>query len=695
MKPYDFDFDLWQEILDTLEHAGMTDYEDYPEIYFAWMVAKERDDFTLLDELLTRDPWVLMEAKKKIKEFPFFQPKREEVHMIQGQFTLGSANSSPGFQVGLDPLYFTRGLFISGALGSGKSYPVLMIMDQMLKVPPKERGFNIITIQRIKRDSDGFAHKYPWFKVIEWSELRYNMWQVDDWDDPRDKLPSASTIFSGENFLYTITVPPMRYAVKRCYEKNGVFEGSQNFPTFSEILTQLPGYTKAYPIQGYEMTSSIGRLANRLVDFIEEGEVLNCKKGLSTQFFLSHDLCINVMDENEFTVRTTIMSILYDIQRCLQKNPLSHPAMRVLVVIEEARWLFDISRDRMDISSNKILEQWFTTSRESGFGRIVITQEPGSVSSFVTSNCAHRWSFPIFGKENLEAVESLNNLTEEQVRFIPKLKRFGEGIFSHPNFDRPFIIQVPPDLDLDKSVTREETKKIMRPFVEDLHAQLVQETPEKPEPVDLKQMEQDATAQKIGVLILRELKEDPFIHRTKLIAVMRKKYDIRQHTVGPGLDWLLGQKLIISMKCRSSTKDREHFPLTEKAQISLKIPERERISIYVFKHRLYCELVTKGIRKQGNTAIREYSSTSVAGHKRMDVLGIEGNQRIAYEISLSFSNLIDNITKCLELYKVDQVYIVCERQKPDLEKAMEIVSKNIPGHLLEKIGFRTISYFLS
>ena len=89
MEPYDFGFDEWQEILDTLEHGGMTDYEKYPEVHVAWKVAKETDDFTLLHELLTTDPWILMQAKKNIKERPFFQPKIEELHKIQGVFVLG------------------------------------------------------------------------------------------------------------------------------------------------------------------------------------------------------------------------------------------------------------------------------------------------------------------------------------------------------------------------------------------------------------------------------------------------------------------------------------------------------------------------------------------------------------------------------------------------------------------------------
>ena len=72
MRPRDFGFDTWQEILEPLEHAGMTDYEKYPELYIACEVARDTHDFTLLDELLTRDPWIVQEAKRESRNVLFF-----------------------------------------------------------------------------------------------------------------------------------------------------------------------------------------------------------------------------------------------------------------------------------------------------------------------------------------------------------------------------------------------------------------------------------------------------------------------------------------------------------------------------------------------------------------------------------------------------------------------------------------------
>jgi hypothetical protein len=139
MEPYDFGFDECQEVLDILEQGGMTDYEKYPEVHIAWKVAKETDDISLLHELLTRDLWILWQAKKNVRELPFFQPKIEELHKIQGTLILGVLLNEKHL-VGFDPLDFTRGLFICGEIGSGKTYPVLRLMDQILSTPNTKRG---------------------------------------------------------------------------------------------------------------------------------------------------------------------------------------------------------------------------------------------------------------------------------------------------------------------------------------------------------------------------------------------------------------------------------------------------------------------------------------------------------------------------------------------------------------------------
>ena len=699
-KPDKDTFEYWREVIETLDKGRMT--KD-PFIHRACKICWESSGqlYKPLKDALESRPGLLEKAKRNVAEQegkPFWPPpmKPDEIQEINGLYRLGYVNAKKDM-VGLDPALLTRGLFISGGQGSGKTYPVLRMMDEMLRLPPKQRGFNIINIQRIKRDADVFALKYPWFKVLGWRDLRYNMWQIEDWDDPRDKIAAACTIFAGENFLYSLSVPPLRYAVKKSYEAKGVFKGSENFPVFSDIYSRIGNYLKAYKIEGYDMKNTIGKVGNRLVDFIEEGEILNCKKGLTTQFFLENDLCLNVIDENEFTVRTTIMSILYDIQRYLQKSPLSNPGMRILVIIDEARWLFDVSRDALDFPSNKILETWFTTCRESGFGRIIITQEPGSVSTFVTSNCAFRLSFPVFGQKSLDAIKSLNNLTDEQIAYIPKLAPFGQGIFSYPGFERAFIIQVPSNLDLDRSVNHEEIDKALRPFINQLHAKL--KDSEALKFVDIDRIRKQSAIQIAGLLILDELKQNRFSHYTEI----RDKRKLG-NKMDDALSWLESEGLVVVIGCKHNKKGHtaKYLALTATAQNSLNVPEKERISHSHFKHTLYQERVKAWIEAQGYVAIKEYCAEG-AFKERIDVYteyqknGLTA--KVAYEITLTLNSkdIMKNVTKCLnDPFSVDEINLVCET-KEDLDRTIQIVAKSDqvdPDEKLDKITFRTITDFL-
>ena len=56
--------------------------------------------------------------------------------------------------------------------------------------------------------------------------------------------------------------------------------------------------------------------------------------------------------------------------------------------------------------------------------------------------------------------------------------------------------------------------------------------------------------------------------------------------------------------------------------------------------------------------------------KRIDVMSFQNGKMVAFEVVLSFSNIAQTIWKCLKLFKVDELHIVCERKAPELDKAV-------------------------
>lgn len=135
------DFQHCIEIVTVLEDGGMT---KRPDIKIKCEIAWDTHEFSLVQEILDEYPGIYEEALRNIDEISTWEeiepfrpyPDKDEAAKITGELHLGYAN---GHYVGLNPMDFTRGVFICGETGSGKTYPVLRLCDQILSIPKKIR----------------------------------------------------------------------------------------------------------------------------------------------------------------------------------------------------------------------------------------------------------------------------------------------------------------------------------------------------------------------------------------------------------------------------------------------------------------------------------------------------------------------------------------------------------------------------
>ena len=198
------DFEHFREIINALNESGLAN--KYPDVQACCHIAWDCQDINLLQELLDEYPGIYDEALRNIKEINYWQEKEpfrpymteEEEGKVSGKFHIGNTN---GFHVCLDPLDFTRGLFICGEIGGGKSYPILRICDHILSIPKELRGFNLVIIQAIKRDADFLVRDHPDLRIIEMENLRRAPFQVEGWDEVKKKRNSFCGIFSSNNWL--------------------------------------------------------------------------------------------------------------------------------------------------------------------------------------------------------------------------------------------------------------------------------------------------------------------------------------------------------------------------------------------------------------------------------------------------------------------------------------------------------------
>jgi hypothetical protein len=698
-------FDEWQEVLDVLDQGGMTDPKRYPTVYFAHQMAKKTNNFNMLENILTKFPWILTQAKNNARSCPFMPfPTSEEVKEIQGTLNLGIVNDN-GNNAGMYPLDSTRGIFICGEPGSGKTYEFLRLFDQILSIPKDERGFNIIVIQVLKRDVDFLIKRHPGLRIIEWQNLRWNMFEAEPWEIVDKSIDLACSVFSSTNYLMSMTQPILRLAVKICVEKNKVREGSGNYPTFSQIVSEIDNAATQMNLTGYEKKNTCDRLKIRLLEFKETGETLNSRCGYKIDDFWSkEDICLNVMDiSNDYIYSTMITDLLIKLQNYYESDVQNSGRLRTLVCIDECRSVFPVKSDQYDYSADRFLERWVTTSRACGIGRITITQEPKSVATWLSNNCAYFMTFPISG-EGVDHLKKLQNLSDEQSAYIDKLPKYGTCIFRDRRFDRCYLVKVPGDLNVE-TISRLEVENIMKPYIERLQDQLPK--PEQKEDAagektgnrdigDYLALKREAGAKYNAIKMLEILRSDPFIHYT---AMRNERLKLSDSDIKLAIGWLNSNGLITRIKCVGPRgKEANYMVMTDAAYDFLGVSAVKRISPSHFKHTLYCERVKSWLESKGHTAMREYGTLSggrVANESgRIDVYASDTN--IAYEITLTHNrrDIMSNVNKCLYLFRVDKLVIVCEWEKNIHENVKPIILADVPENHLKMIEYASIQKFL-
>ena len=694
-------FEKYQEIVETLEAGGLTD--QHPELAFACRVFWETGYTEYLKKIMEESPWLINQAKRNRAEIEYAEsenpyrrfPDIDDLDIIGGRFNLGYVNHDL-LLCGLDPLDYTRGLQVVGEIGSGKTYFALRLIDQVLSIPKEERGYNIIIVQIVKRDADFLIRKHPALRILEWKDFRRNMFEVESWDTKDRKFSEAAQLFSAVNYLKAATQPILHKAINMADKAYGAV-------TFSCIYQMIKLVVSALDLEGYEKKNVTDKLKVRLSEYIDTGDILNSRNGLKVEDFWSkEDICLNVMDQqNEYIYATAVTDLLMSLQAYHEKTKSGPDRLRTLIVIDECRSLFPVRKGTVDYGVDRYLEKFVTAARSSGIGRITLTQEPQSVTEWLTNNSAFFITFPI-GGEAVDKLKKLQNLSDDQIKFMNKIPKQGTGVFRDRRFDRPYLVQVPGDLDI-VPITQAETAEIMQPFLSDLHAQFPKALPEPVDPEDIvivDTSEEYAAAirqemrRRDALTIVETLLKDPFTYKTQL----REKTGLTGPKLDNALKWLESKGATQSVKCKTlKGKNAEYIALTDDAQAVHRVPMMKRISPSHFRHTLYCERVKEHLENKGLNAQREFAIAAgglVSETSRIDVYAVEEGKATAYEITLTLKrfDITKTISKCFSLFRVDELVFVCEREDPDLNRVKYIVSTDAQP-LVRKIKFKTIRDF--
>jgi len=557
------------------------------------------------------------------------------------------------------------------------------------------RGFNVITIDR-KRDYVHLIREFEDLLVLSREDIRFNIFEE------RGGWKSAVKVVCDENYFQASSKPILEPAVRTCLIKNdilkdGKFTDSENYPTYSEGLVEVNRYAKTLGRMGNITTDVVFKMNERIEQYIQAGEIFNCKIGYPLKFWLNNDIVIDSEDTEEKEglsdeeLRTFTIGLAHRILRHFKSNNLRGKELRTLFVIDEGGWLFDSERDGKDYVSNVALGELMRMGREFGIGWIIGGQQPNMFSKVIRQNARFVISFPV-QSESMDVVKSDFGLDDDQTKFMMhKLPSAGEGIFLKPDYPGgPVHFGLNVGRPLEKNVTEEELRDHMKPILDGLLEDLRARTEKirKPKAYDYAEQEMEVLRKEINKegrdVVLGFLVEERFATRTDIQQKLRGN----QARLRRAIEWLKENGLVEEIECYTSHKPSLCYPLTEKAHDLLQTPKNKRAPrASRFKH-VYYQL---GIKKwldetgtegeQGAEAIIEYPRTADF-NDRIDVFFEKENLRSAYEVVLTtFDYLKPTIIKCFEKIKVDDLYIVCEPEgmktvekrltKPELSKLLK------------------------
>jgi hypothetical protein len=693
----DKDFQKWRETVEKLEKGGIT---KNPYIFKACKQCWE-GNCRPLEKLLLKKPSLIRIAERNIAEIETAEeecplrppPDEHELESFDGDIPLGRIKFSEG-KILAKYSWLNHHLGLYGSTGTGKTLLLMKMLHHILS--DKDRKFNVIVFDP-KNDFSHMVKLHPTLKIIRKKDLLYNHFEVygaKTKEDVEIGMKTDVSVLADVCYFGATGQPIIESGFWDCFIEKGL----GRWPTFKDLLIKTVMSAQQKKLQGARTSDVLTTIKVRFDQFIRTGEVFNCEQGYPLSFYLYNDIIINMGGMNEFERGLFGIGLTMKIFMHLMKHNIRRDKLRVLFVFDEGYLFFDSEKDGDPYVMNAELKKLFRMGREFGMGFIVSGSSISSISKYVRENTSTIIAFRTQDK-NLEDVKINIGLTEDQTRYIYKLAQKFEGIVRIPEFERPILFELEPNFYLAKDVTSEQIDAHMKPIISDLLAQLKPSGKNEPEPIDLYEIELQATNQKLGILILRKLKENPFFHHTQLVDFFKDELGFSKKNFEYAAAWLEQQQLVAPTKCRSSkTKDALFYPMTPKAQISLKILESDRIAPTHFKHTLYCEFVKGQLESQGYEAIREFGFPyqQMQSSQRIDVFAVQNGQNVAYEITLTLNtkDIVANITKCLFQFRVDRLFIVCERKEPDIDIAQEIIAENVSHEFHDKIQLVSMTDYL-
>lgn len=385
-----------------------------------------------------------------------------EKELLEGEYYLGDVYYAQDFfsKFGLREDEWIKHLLITGMTGTGKTNTSSLILEQLKK---KNKPFLVFDWKKNYRELlqlEEFKDTVVYTVSSDVLPFYFNPLIPPKGTDPKhwlaklvDVLGHAYFVAHGVEFFF-------RNAIDWLYKKCKVYEGSETYPVFKDII---PLFNKHYA-RGREMLwlASAKRVLSSLTFEGLLGNVVNTRINNNNLDELLNKNVILELDKLSDHDKVFLIEILLSWIYEYRKNRGADEKFKHAILIEEAHHVLSGRKERVK-GEETIIETIIRMIREYGESIIIIDQEPNKLSDSIKANTYCKITFNLGNGKDVSDIAKCLELDSTEKTYIDKLD-VGQAIVKlKGRCKEPFLVKF-PKFNITKGMVRDDDLRLLKQF---------------------------------------------------------------------------------------------------------------------------------------------------------------------------------------------------------------------------------------
>lgn len=393
------------------------------DLMWLFYLASEGGERDEVDELLD----IMMHSKlgKDYSKAIFLEPPAPK--LCSGGYHLGDViyPGIPYCRFGLRENEWIKHVLITGMSGVGKTNLSFHLLRQLRTQGKPFLVFDWKKNYRDLKQLPGFENMKVYTVGRDAVPFKFNPLIPPPGAKPAHWLMRLIDVMKHAFFLGEGVEYLLREAMDWAYDRNGVFDGSSDYPIFSQVEAFV---TKRFAKGRMSLwqASAIRALAH-LTYKRGLGAVVDVREQVNPHELLSGNVVLELdalSDVDKLFFTESLLLWIYE----YRKNEGKREKFKHAIVIEEGHHILSAAKEKHE-GQETIMETILRQIREFGESVIVIDQEPSKLSDSIKANTYCKITFNLGNGKDIEDIATCMQLTEEQREYIGMLP-VGQGIVS-------------------------------------------------------------------------------------------------------------------------------------------------------------------------------------------------------------------------------------------------------------------------